>query len=102
MNQQSPLNQIKYETWTWNGKQVKLQSMNIGQLEQCLSFIKNTKIKNNIFGKSKEYWKDVFSQMITYKSNDSINYIIKQMNEHRVKVVTNQINKLTINKTTLK
>ena len=68
--------ELKNETWEWQGKSVKIGKMNIGQLEQCLNFIKSNKVKSNIFGKPKEHWKDVFSQMITHKSNSNINYII--------------------------
>lgn len=107
-NQQDRLNEYKEKVWNWQGKETKLKNMNIGQLEQCLKYIKNSRFKKVIFGEDKQYWLNAIPNMIKERSNNNINYITRKLLEIRVNTIRKQVDiyllknnltKITLNKT---
>lgn len=103
------INVIKNHTWVWQGQEVKLQHMNMGQLESCLKFVNNTKTNREIFKYPKEYWLHALKHMIRFRSGSNVTQLITNIEQKRIKRASNFVddflmfkridnNKLTLNK----
>lgn len=79
--------------WKWRGKDYKLKNMAIGQLEQCLKFIKESK-RQVIFGNNKRYLITAIKEVIKDRSDKDYCYLVARIQEYKIKQANKYVNKL--------